>query len=146
LKNGLLTFAVLAALACGATAVARKGQSTSESLPVMAAVAPATYPAIARQANAHGEVIIEVQVDTGGNVESAKVISGHPLFQRVSEVAARQWKFSSDERASKARIVRLTFAYREVNKSPTPKLHEFTTVFLPPYKVEIQVHPGMPIE
>ena len=146
MKRSLLTLLVIAALATESVVVARYRQSASESPAVIAAVAPTAYPAIALSANARGEVIIEVQVDTGGNVESAKVISGHPLLQRVSEAAARQWKFSSDERASKARIVRLTFAYREADKSPTPKLHEFTTVFLPPYKVEIQVHPGMPIE
>jgi TonB family protein len=126
--------------------VARYRQSASESPAVIAAVAPTAYPAIALSANAHGEVIVEVQVNTEGKVESAKVISGHPLLQSVSEVAAKQWKFSSAEGVPKARTVKLTFAYREVDKGPTPKLHEFTTVFLPPYKVEIQVHPGRPIE
>ena len=146
MKRSLLWFLVIAALATGFVVVAIYGQSAGDSPAVIAAVAPTAYPQIALSAHARGEVIIEVQVDTAGNVESAKVISGHLLLQRVSEVAAKQWKFSSAERATKVRTVRLTFAYREVDKSPTPKLHEFTTVFLPPYKVETQFHPGMPIE
>lgn len=139
MKDGLLTFAVLAALAGGATAVARNGQSTSESLAVIAAVAPATYPAIARQANAHGEVTIDVQVDAAGNVLAAKLISGHPLLQKVSEEAAKQWKFSPSEGSTKERAVRLTFGFQTVDASRNPK-YEFTIVFLPPYKVDVQEH------
>lgn len=142
MKRSLLTFLVIAVLATGSVVVAKYRQSTGEGPAVIAAVAPTSYPAVALSANAHGEVIVEVQVDKEGNVESAKVISGHPILQRVSEIAARQWKFSPTEGAQK---VRLTFAYRAVDKSPSPKLNEFTTVFLPPYKVEMQVHPGMPI-
>ena len=143
LKRGLLTFVALAAvavLAAGAAKVAGNGQSTSEGLAVIAAVAPATYPAIARQANAHGEVIIEAQVDAAGNVLSTKLISGHPLLQKVSEEAAKQWKFSPPQGSTKERAVRLTFGFQTVDKGPNPK-YEFTVIFLPPYKVDVQEHP-----
>jgi TonB family protein len=139
LKNGLFTFAVLAAVIPGATVVARNIQSINEGTSVIAAVAPTTYPAIARAANAHGEVIIEVQVDAVGNVLSAKLISGHPLLQKVSEEAARQWKFSSLQGSTKERAVRLSFGFETVYKGTNPK-YEFTTVFLPPYKIEVQAH------
>ena len=140
MRRGLLTFVIVAALAAGAAAVARSGQSTSESPAVIAAVAPVTYPAIARSTRAGGEVVVEVHLDAEGSVLSAKVISGHPLLKRVSEEAANQWKFSSVAAGTKQRAVRLTFAYREVDKGPNPR-SEFTTIFLPPYKVEVQAHP-----
>ena len=139
-KCGLLTFVVMSALVSGFLVNAKHHQSVDESPEVIAAVAPTTYPAIARAANARGEVIIAVQVDPEGNVQSAKLLSGHPLLQRVSEEAAKQWTFSSLKEGTKERAVRLTFDYRTVDKGPNPK-NEFTTVFRPPYKVEIQAHP-----
>ena len=134
-----MLFAV-AALTVGSVATARYGQSSSESPTVIAAVAPATYPPVARASNAHGEVIIEVQIDSQGNVLSTKVISGHPLLTKVSEEAAKQWKFSSLQGSAKERSVRLTFDFRSVDKGPKPQ-YELTTVFVPPYKVEVQQHP-----
>jgi TonB family protein len=138
LKGSLLTLIVLAILT-GAATVARNAQSTGESPAVIAAVAPATYPAVARQANAHGEVVIEVQVDAAGNVPSAKLISGHPLLRKVSEEAAKQWKFSPSQGGTKERVVRLTFGFQTVDASRNP-MYEFTIVFLPPYKIDVQAN------
>jgi TonB family protein len=139
-KLCFLTFVVISALVSGFFVNAKHEQSVDESPAVIAAVAPTTYPAIARAANARGEVIIAVQVDPEGNVQSAKLLSGHPLLQRVSEEAAKQWKFSSLKEGTMDRTAQLTFDYRTVDKGPNPK-NEFTTVFRPPYKVEIQAHP-----
>ncbi len=52
------------------------------------------YPAIARQANASGTVVVQVTIDEYGNVISARAVSGHPLLQAVSIAAAREAKFS----------------------------------------------------
>ena len=52
------------------------------------------YPAIARQANASGVVVVQVTIDEYGNVISARAVSGHPLLQAVSVAAAREAKFS----------------------------------------------------
>ena len=99
----LLTFAILTVVLVGGAVVATTAQSTNEGPHVIAAVAPATYPAIARAANARGEVIIEVQVNAAGDVLSTKLISGHPLLQKVSEEAAKQWKFSPSRESTKER-------------------------------------------
>jgi TonB family protein len=144
LKGSLLTFVVVAVLAAGAAAVARNAQSTSESPAVVAAVAPATYPAVARQARAHGEVAVDVQIDAAGAVLAAKMISGHPLLQKVSEDAAKQWKFAPSQGSTKERVVRLTFSFETVDASRNPK-YEFTIVFLPPYRVDVREH-GIIIE
>jgi TonB family protein len=139
LRSSLLTFVVVAVLAAGAAAVAGNGQSTSESPAVVAAVAPATYPAVARQAHAHGEVTVDAQVDAAGNVMAAKMISGHPLLQKVSEEAAKQWKFAPSQGSTKERVVRLTFGFETVDASRNPK-YQFTIVFRPPYKVDVLEH------
>src|SRR5687768_8632400 len=52
------------------------------------------YPAIARAAKASGTVTVQITVDEGGNVISARPISGHPLLQPSAAAAARQAKFS----------------------------------------------------
>ena len=138
MKTILLTLATLAITAVPAE-VPSNGQSTSDSPPLLAAVAPATYPAIARSANAHGEVIVEVQVDAAGNVVSTKFISGHPLLKAVSEEAAKQWKFCPSEGSTKQRAVRLAFGFQTVDAGPNPK-HEFTIVFRPPYRIDVNEH------
>ena len=41
-----------------------------------------------------GSVVVEVTVDEGGAVTSARAISGHPLLRDAAVSAARQWQFS----------------------------------------------------
>ena len=53
-----------------------------------------TYPPIARQARASGNVKVQVTIDEDGNVISARAVSGHPLLQAAAVAAARQAKFS----------------------------------------------------
>ena len=52
------------------------------------------YPLIARQAHASGSVNVEVLIDEGGNVVSARSVSGHPLLQSAAVTAARQATFT----------------------------------------------------
>ena len=94
---------------------------------VIRAVAPAVYPAIARQARAGGRVLIEVKIDAKGKVTSAKAVEGHPLLQKVAEAAATQWQFDS---GADGRVVRLTFTFI-VGDGETEKIS-----FIPPYEVE----------
>jgi len=68
-------------------------ESLNEQPTVVAAVAP-ILPPIARQARVESDVKVEVKIDEKGNVQSTKVISGHPLVSKSSETAAKKWKFS----------------------------------------------------
>ena len=52
------------------------------------------YPPLARAARVSGSVIVEVVVDTEGDVVSARAVSGHPLLKDSSVAAARGWKFT----------------------------------------------------
>jgi protein TonB len=52
------------------------------------------YPAIARQAHASGNVVVQVTIDENGNVISAAAVSGHPLLRGVAVQAARGARFS----------------------------------------------------
>ncbi|MGI8410382.1 MAG: TonB family protein, partial [Pyrinomonadaceae bacterium] len=53
-----------------------------------------SYPSIARQARASGQVAVEVSVDERGNIVSARAISGHLLLRPAAESAARQSKIN----------------------------------------------------
>ena len=52
------------------------------------------YPALARAANAQGEVEVKVIINEDGNVIAAASISGHPLLQAASVSAARDAQFA----------------------------------------------------
>lgn len=54
----------------------------------------AEYPAPALAARITGSVVVEVTVDEGGAVISARALSGHPLLKDAAVNAARQWQFN----------------------------------------------------
>jgi periplasmic protein TonB len=51
------------------------------------------YPSIARQAQIQGDIVVEILIDEGGNVATARILSGPALLQQAALTAARQWKF-----------------------------------------------------
>lgn len=114
-------------------------ESNREGPTVVAAVAPA-FPPLARAAHANGEVVVEVKVNSHGEVEETKFISGHALLRRVSEAAAKKWKFADVE--TKSKMARLTFSFGYHDSKSDP---EYTIRFLPPYKIEIIWNPPPPV-
>lgn len=52
------------------------------------------YPSAAKAVRAAGRVTVQVLVDEGGNVMSARAVSGHPLLRQAAEAAARQSRFN----------------------------------------------------
>ena len=52
------------------------------------------FPPTAKAARASGTVTVEVLVDEGGQVVSAKAVGGHPLLQQSAVAAAREARFS----------------------------------------------------
>jgi TonB family protein len=51
------------------------------------------YPSLALQSHATGQVVLDVELDTEGNVTKAKIVSGPQFFRMASEDAARRSKF-----------------------------------------------------
>jgi TonB family protein len=106
-----------------------------ETVTVVAAVSP-HYPVLARQANVFADVSAEVKINYDGAVESVKIISGHALFKQAVEMAAQQWKFSSESKETGARTAVLTFLFRLTPRCSAPAIS--TAVFYPPYKFEVR--------
>ncbi len=57
-------------------------------------VAP-EYPGEARYAGIRGVVVLEIVVKVSGEVEVARVISGHPLLRAPATQAVEQWRYRS---------------------------------------------------
>jgi TonB family protein len=52
-----------------------------------------TYTPFAMRAGGSGQVIVEIELDTRGNVTKAKAVSGSQLLRKASEDAALSSKF-----------------------------------------------------
>ena len=79
------------------------------------------YPPLAKAARISGNVVVEVSVDEGGNVASARAISGHPLLRSAAEEAARGWKWGPTTRNGVTIKVKgtITFTFQpEAETSP----------------------------
>lgn len=109
---------------------------------VVSAVAPA-YPVLAVASNTSGKVEIEVEVNAAGEVASVRTVDGHLLLRQAAENTARRWRFAPDASALKARTVVLIFVFRIMQKDTGPD--ELTTVFMPPYQVEVRHRPFEPV-
>lgn len=53
-----------------------------------------SYPSMARESRALGDVQISIVIDEKGKVIEAKVVSGDRLLRRTSLEAAKRWKFN----------------------------------------------------
>jgi protein TonB len=51
------------------------------------------YPPIARQTHVQGIVVMEATIDKDGEIDSLRVISGHPLLNQAAVDAVKQWKY-----------------------------------------------------
>ena len=56
------------------------------------------FPPAARVANTQGNVVVEITIDSRGQVTGAKAISGPVLLRAAAEEAARKWKFRPGKR------------------------------------------------
>ncbi|MGE0656577.1 MAG: TonB family protein [Pyrinomonadaceae bacterium] len=56
-------------------------------------IAKPNFPPMAKSSGVEGRVVVEVKLDTEGNVVSTNVISGHRLLRRSAEAAAKDSKF-----------------------------------------------------
>jgi protein TonB len=53
------------------------------------------YPPLAKQIRLQGDVSIEVMIAPDGRVESARIVSGHPMLADKAREAALGWRFQS---------------------------------------------------
>jgi TonB family protein len=67
--------------------------SEEESKSLLISVVTPSYPPLAQQTNVQGTVVLDAKVNKEGVVETAKVISGHPLLIESALAAAKQMRY-----------------------------------------------------
>ena len=67
------------------------------------------YPQEAQDAGVSGKVVLEVVVETSGEVSLARVVNGHRLLNQAAIDAAKQWRFTNTY--PDAVTLQLTFAF-----------------------------------
>jgi TonB family protein len=115
-------------------------QSLATEQPRVISAAAPIFPALANAARVSGDVVVEVKIDASGMVTSAHA-EGHALLRKVSETAAKRWRFASAESSIGIRTARLTFTFRALEKEmPEDRI---APVFYPPYRVEVMHNPNI---
>jgi TonB family protein len=70
------------------------GERDASSTPLVREKVDPIYPPSAIQARIQGTVVLGVHVNASCDVESARLISGHPMLVQPTIDAVRQWKFN----------------------------------------------------
>lgn len=76
-----------------ATAPVQSSSQTPQTGVVMTKLSPPIYPPLARQARIMGDVKLKVDIRPDGSVESAEVISGHPILKLAALDSAKNSVF-----------------------------------------------------
>ncbi|MDQ2777880.1 MAG: energy transducer TonB [Acidobacteriota bacterium] len=104
---GVLLFSVPSAV-CGRDAIQRLSE---DDVKVVKKIAP-IYPAIARQMNVTGQVVVDLTVNADGDVEKADVIKGSPILGASAVDAAKRWKFAPIKTETGVKpVVRVNFNF-----------------------------------
>jgi TonB family protein len=67
----------------------------ARSFPRLLAKVEPVYPHLARQRKIQGTVIFEILISAKGSVESARLLSGHPLLVTAAREAVVRWRYES---------------------------------------------------
>lgn len=67
--------------------------NSSQGEVVINTFSPPAYPPMARQAHITGDVRLLLAISRGGTIESAAIVSGHPMLQQVALESARQSQY-----------------------------------------------------
>lgn len=129
---------VLTMIAGNRTLTAVPSQKSIADQPaVVMAVAPIFMPFTIGNTGI-AKATVEVKVDASGKVVSASLIDSSPELgpERTFENAAKRWQFAPAADGADLRTAHLTFTLRILPKG-TPT-YELTSIFSPPYQVEIR--------
>jgi TonB family protein len=97
--------------------------------PTMISVATPHYPPLALAASITGEVVLRLGIRKDGSVESAVVVSGHPMLAPSAVDSARESKFACSGCAEEVTPYSVTYSYQLVAGPdwPCSALHQHIT-------------------
>jgi TonB family protein len=99
MKQRLASLMLVIAAVCSSAAIehasAQSAQSPNapQSGVVLTKLSDPTYPPLARQARIAGDVDLMLTIGRNGNVESAVVVSGHPMLKQAALDSVQQSQF-----------------------------------------------------
>jgi hypothetical protein len=99
-----------------------------------------SYNVYARVAHIHGDVTLDVAVDSEGNVTNAIAVSGPRILSDGALQDVRKWTFENLNRTPLSQ--RVTYEYRIEGKGAEQAVS--TVVFDPPGRVRVLVNPIPP--
>lgn len=102
---------------------------------VVTAVAPAFIPFVFGETGV-AEVVVEAEIDSSGDVTSAKIVSASLFRDNSFEETAKRWRFNSTSDHEQKRIARIKFILRIMPKNTSPG--ELTTIYTTPYQIEVR--------
>jgi len=66
---------------------------SSETIKAVSHAVDPEYPALAKQMNVQGSVLLQVRIGTEGNIEDVQVVSGPGILSAAAVQAVKQWHF-----------------------------------------------------
>lgn len=96
----------------------QSAESQTAPRPPIKIVRP-TYPKLAELRHIEGEVLLELQVNSRGRVQTVRTLSGNLLLREAAEEAARQWQFPRSENQAVSTFTRVKFNFKlpaEINR------------------------------
>jgi len=127
-----------AALLFGAKAVGARPQAADspEAGVALTRLFPPVYPPLARQARITGDVVVKLQIRADGSVESAQIVSGHPMLKQAALESAEKSMFECRECDHAGTTYLLTYKFQigddcprygpncEAVELPPPEIHQ----------------------
>ena len=110
LQFGAITIFSLAAVADARAQVATSA-TTPETGVVLTKLYPPLYPRLARQAVISGNVEVKLAIRKDGSVESAEIVSGHPMLTQAALESAQKSQFECRGCSDPVNSYSLTFAF-----------------------------------
>jgi TonB family protein len=127
-----LLFALALAFSSSVIAQAQTDSGLPKNEVVLSSLSPPTYPRLAQVARITGTVEIELRVRQNGTVDSAQIISGHPMLRDSALESARHSLFECkecDQPISPYSLAyRFTITPRDPPKTPTTDQCQFPLV------------------
>lgn len=108
---------------------------------VLSNLSEPAYPPLARQARISGDVDLTLAIRRDGSVESATVVSGHPMLRQAALHSAQQSKFECRGCGNSVTSYALKYTFQFVPSDPPKDCDHKMTEAQPPAEVDSSHHP-----
>lgn len=135
----VLLFALALASCSSVIAQVQAESGVRKSEVVLSKLSPPIYPRLAQQARITGTVEIELRIRQDGTIDSAQIISGHPMLRDAALESARQSLFECKECAQAITSYTLAYRFTIIPRDP-PKTCDEPEQAPPPAEMDTMKH------